>query len=54
MFGITPSTLSYILIHVGHPCIIQQAGNENTQTSEVEVLILILLQVLITNLQGNV
>ena len=36
-----------------YPYIIQQAGNENIQTYQVEVVISILLQILITNLQGN-
>ena len=36
-----------------YPYIIQQAGNENIQTYQVEVVIFILLQILITNLQGN-
>ena len=36
-----------------YPEIIQQAGNENIQTYQVEVIISILLQILITNLQGN-
>ena len=39
----------YINIHV-----IQQIGNENTQTYQVEVIILIQHQILVTNLQGNV
>ena len=34
--------------------IIQQTINENTKTYQVEVDILILPQILITNLQGNV
>ena len=34
--------------------IIQQKGNENIQTYQVEAAILIQHQVLITNLQGNV
>ena len=36
------------------PYIIQKTGYKNTQTYKVEVFILILLQILITNLQGNV
>ena len=36
-----------------YPYIIQQAGNENIQTYQVEVVISILLQILVTNLQGN-
>ena len=32
----------------------QQAGNENTQAYQVEVVISILLQILVTKLQGNV
>ena len=36
-----------------YPYIIQQAGNENIQTYQVEVVISILIQILITNLQGN-
>ena len=36
-----------------YPYIIQQAGNENIQTYQVEVVISILLQIIITNLQGN-
>ena len=36
------------------PYIIQQTGNENIQTYQVEPAILIWHQVLITNLQGNV
>ena len=47
-----------VALHVGQqtkvlPIIIQQAGNENIQTYQVEVVISILLQILITNLQGN-
>ena len=38
---------------ISYPYFIQQIGNENTQTYQVEVLILIWHQVLITNLQGN-
>ena len=34
--------------------IIQQTGNENTQTYQVDAVILIQYQILITNLQGNV
>ena len=37
-----------------YPCTIQQTGNENTQMHQVEVVILIQLQILVTNLQGNV
>ena len=37
-----------------YPFIIQQTGNENIQTYQVEAAILIWHQVLITNLQGNV
>ena len=36
------------------PYIIQQTGNENVQSYQVEAAILIEHQVLITNLQGNV
>ena len=36
-----------------YPYIIQQIGNENAQTNQVEV-ILIYHQILVTNLQGNV
>ena len=32
----------------------QQTGNENTQTYQVEVIFLIYHQTLLTNLQGNV
>ena len=32
----------------------QQTGNENTQTYQVEVVILIYHQILVTYLQGNV
>ena len=35
-------------------CIIQQKGNENTQTYQGEVVILILHQILVTNFQRNV
>ena len=31
----------------------EQTGNENTQTFQVEVIILIYHKILITNLQGN-
>ena len=34
--------------------IIQQTGNENIHTYQVEVMILIQPQILVTNLQGNV
>ena len=34
--------------------IIQQTGNENTQIYQVDAVILIQYQILITNLQGNV
>ena len=32
----------------------QQTGNENTQTDQVEVVILIQYQILVTSLQGNI
>ena len=37
-----------------HPCIIQKTGNENTQTYQVEFVILIKHQILTTSLQGYV
>ena len=37
-----------------YPYIIQQTRNENTQTYQVEVVILIEHQILVTYLQGNV
>ena len=37
-----------------NPHIIQKTGNKNTQTNQVKVSTLIELQILITNLQGNV
>ena len=36
-----------------YPYIIQQAGNENTLTYQVEFVVLISLQILLTYLQGN-
>ena len=37
-----------------YPYIIQETGNVNIQTYHLEVVILILYQILITDLQGNV
>ena len=36
-----------------YPYIIQQTGNENTPTYQVEVVVLIQHQILVTNLNGN-
>ena len=37
-----------------YPYIIQQTGNENTRTYQVQDIILNEQQILVTNLQGNV
>ena len=37
-----------------YPYIIQQTGSENTQTYQVQHIILNEQQILVTNLQGNV
>ena len=49
---LTPEVINIKLIYI-IPYIIQQTGNENIQTYRVEAAFLILHQVLITNLQGN-
>ena len=37
-----------------YPYVIQLTGNENTQTYQVEVIIMMQHKILVTNLQGNV
>ena len=39
---------------IQYPYIILQTGNKNMKTNQVEVVVLILCRILITNLQGNV
>ena len=44
----------YTLFSLQYPYINQQTGNENTKTYQLEVVVLIWHQVLLTNLPGNV
>ena len=50
---LTPRSDQNVTSSLKYPHIIQQTGNENTQTYQIEVLILIYQQILLTNSQGN-